>query len=344
MNNQQFSTTEVWLPLRRYQLTLKHKLLNELGEISHFILIALYQAPLNLEDFEQITGMSEKQLLPILERLKGLSLIDFSGNKLTESGQSIAYILEHIHEKSIVLWLDVHDLRSKKLLMLKGDSISIDKFSELAIQIKPKWEEWNWNTQCFYQVERLKKDMENILPWLFEGFDKLPNKENLRWGLEWELNLRIDKDFSEGHGLPVELELNTQISKKSVISLFTEVLVLETHFDFPQGINLKSEFECPKSLKFQYSFVEEECYQELSCIEENDVDSSMTLECDSEKKEIAQEMLLLSNKNLTDNAVMFNRQHIFHRAWQQHDNDWLQVCEQLPKTDDIYQTYIQGNK
>jgi DNA-binding transcriptional regulator GbsR (MarR family) len=70
-------------------LTLKHKLLIQLGEISHFILKSLLQASLTLEDFESVTQLSKKQLSPVIERLKGFGLIDWQGKLQNRSNINI---------------------------------------------------------------------------------------------------------------------------------------------------------------------------------------------------------------------------------------------------------------
>lgn len=332
--------TEVWIPLRRYKLTLRHKLLKELGEISHFILKALHQTSLTLDDFELITGLSKKQLSPVWERLKGLRLIDSQGQLTKPSGESIAYILEYLHQKTVYFWLDRRYKDEKRaMLMIAGDSLLVNELPKAAIKIEPKSSEWDWDTECFSQIERLRKRIQDILPWLFPEVNELPN---FKWGQEWELDLRIDKDYVDvdGYGLPIELALTTQPIEKPVISLFTKVLALETHFELAQGIDFGTTLECPQLFKFQYSFAEEYFYSDLHYVD--NADSNSILECleDIDDKEIAIELLKMCHEATDEHYSIFNRLHNFYNVWQQHDASWLQVCKYIPKTDDIYQTYI----
>ncbi|MGZ3767882.1 MAG: hypothetical protein ACXVA2_24675 [Mucilaginibacter sp.] len=337
--------TEVWIPLRCYKLTLKHKLLNELGEISHFVLKALHQAPLTLADFELITGLSNQQLRPVFKRLEGLRFIDQQG-QLTSSGQSIAYILESLHQQTVSFWLDRrYQSERKAILMVIGDSPLVNELPKEAIKIEPKRTERDWDIDCFYQIERLRKSTQDVLPWLFQAFEQLPNIETMKWGQEWELDLRVDKDFADGYGLSINLEVIHQNIKEPIISLYTRVLALETYFEFPQGIELSQFLECPKPLKFQYSFVEDEFYQDLPYVDGVNLDT--TLECPSDPKDsdMAVKMLALCHEKSSESYSMFNRHHIFYKVWQQHDVSWLQVWKCLPKNDDdIYQTYIQGEQ
>jgi len=333
---------EVWIPLRRYQLTLKHRLLNELGEISHFILKALHQTPLTLADFELITGLSNQQLSPVWERLKGLRFIDSQGQLTKPSGESIAYILEYLHQKTVYFWLDRrYHTEKKDILIITGDSHLVIEIPKAAIKIEPKSSKWDWNTECFSQTERLRKSIQDILPWLFPKFNELPNIKDMKWGQEWELDLRVDKDFADGYGLSIELELTNQPIEKPVISLFTKVLALETRFELAQGIDFGTTLECPQLFKFQYSFAEESFYSDLQHYVDN-VDSNSILECleDIEDKKIAIELLKKCHEATDEHHSIFNRLHNFYNVWQQHDASWLQVCKHIPKTDDIYQTYI----
>lgn len=333
---------EVWIPLRRYNLTLKHKLLNELGEISHFILKALHQTPLTLADFALITGLSNQQLSPVLERLKGLRFIDSQGQLTKPSGESIAYILENLHQKTVYFWLDRrYHTEKRDILMITGDSLLVNELPKSSIKIEPepKRLERDWNTECFIQTERLRKNINDVLLFLFPVFNELPNIETMKWGQEWELDLKVDNSFSDGYGLPIELEFISQINENPVISLFTKILALETRFELSHGIDFSQSLECPQAFKFQYSFAEESFHRNLFYVDNADPDK--ILECleDTEDKEIAIKLLNMCHEFTDKHHSMFNRQHSFYNVWQQHNASWLQVCNHIPKIDDIYQTY-----
>lgn len=337
---------EVWIPLRCYELTLKHKLLIQLGEISHFILKALLQTSLTLEDLESITRLSEKQLSPVIERLKGLGLIDFQGKLTPNYGEPIAYILENLHQKNIQLWLDQRYHSEKRtMLMFRDNSTCIKSIPKNAIKIESKKREWDRNADCFYQSERLRRSIQTVLPWLFPEFEKLPNLEKMKWGQEWELELSvIDDEFSKNCGLPIALKFLSEMPEKSVVSVFTKVLALETHFELAQGIDFNSLLICPPPLKFQYSFTEEAMYSDLSYIESLNSDNVLESPEDLDNKEAAMDLLALCHEKTDENYSMFNRLHKFSIGWQEYGADWSQVCKFLPETDDMYKEVKSENR
>lgn len=334
--------TEAWIPIQCYQLTLNHRLLSQLGEISHFILQSLLQTSVTLEDFESITQLSEKQLNLVMERLKGLGLIDWQGKLTPNYGEPIAYILKNLHQNSVQFWLDQRYYFEKRaILMFKSDSTLIKPIPENAIKIEPKKLERDWSADCFYQSERLRKSIQTVLPWLFPAFENIPNIEKMKWGQEWELDLRVrDTEFSKNYGLPIELELFSQIPENSVVSVFTKVLDLETKFELAQGIDFSSSLICPPALKFQYSFAEEAIYSNLSYVDSPNSDNVLESPEDLDNKEIAISLLALCHEETEDNShksySLFNRLHKFSIGWQEYGADWSQVIKCLPETEDRY--------
>lgn len=63
----------VCVPVRPYELTLRHRLLGQLGGFSHLVMDALVDLPARgLSCVQEVTGLSSQQLQPILNRLNGL--------------------------------------------------------------------------------------------------------------------------------------------------------------------------------------------------------------------------------------------------------------------------------
>jgi hypothetical protein len=100
------AVVEVLLPLKLYEMTIKHRVLAELGELSHFILSVMSKHELTIYDIEEVTGLSEMQINPVVDRLKALDLIGNAEGDLSNSGKRIAYILGNIHNKQLPLYID----------------------------------------------------------------------------------------------------------------------------------------------------------------------------------------------------------------------------------------------
>src|SRR5687768_1455578 len=89
------TTLTAWLPLRRYRLTIRHKLLSQLGRLSHFVIIALEQKELTGEQLQVLTALTGSQLEPIVLRLQNLQILD--GLTLSRNGRRYAYLLRYLH-------------------------------------------------------------------------------------------------------------------------------------------------------------------------------------------------------------------------------------------------------
>jgi len=329
---------KIWLPVRGYKLKLQHRLLNELGEISHFIISALNHSTWVLNDFQLITGFSEQQIKPILQRLIGLGCLNQDGN-LTNLGRSLAYILQHLHQQEVSFWLDQrYKQRGDSIIMLKGDTSLVGQYKGNDILIETEKSENNLNVDCFLQVERIRKEFSSILPWLFNDLFQVPGIDLNKCEKEWDLILEVDTERKCGWAMPFELELLDRKVKKPVLSLLTRVLTLNTHFDLANGVDFGDMNTLENNMSFQYSFLNNSLHKQLPVVVVENDKNRVMLESSSEvtDKSAAIKLLKYSNENIDDDYLVFSRQYEFTEAWLQHDVDWEQICKALADSDDLY--------
>ncbi len=95
----------VHVPVRLYELTLKHRLLDQLGGFSHLILEALDVMPdRGIEWVLERTALNPQQLHPIIRRLEGLGLVE--NFNLTARAKPLLKAKRLLHAQTKYLWLD----------------------------------------------------------------------------------------------------------------------------------------------------------------------------------------------------------------------------------------------
>lgn len=86
----------VHAPVRRYELTLKHRLLDQLGGLSHLLLEAFDEIPARgIEWVHERTGLTPQQLLLIIRRHEGLRLLE--GFNLTARAKTPLKVKRPLH-------------------------------------------------------------------------------------------------------------------------------------------------------------------------------------------------------------------------------------------------------
>lgn len=343
---------ETWLPLRTYKLTLRHKLLSELGEISHFILKLLKKDNIDLQQLELITGLSSKQLAPVIQRLEGLKLIRL--NTLTDDGKLIAYILDHIHAQHRLVAIDRHyKAKQYETVMSTPDKQAIELIPDNSVIIPSVASPHrDWHSDCFAQTERLRKNMHAVLPWLIPDFAPILSQlESKRWGNEWDISLQVSKEYQDNYGIPLTVEprgyndmqsSSYQNESKNLnkwdenrqrfdgLRLYTPLLVLETEYQLPAGIDWSPDLALPDSQTFVYSFIDEDCFHDVEYL--NDIGDAHTLVCESDPtvSEVAPLLIEAAQQQKSSQHHLFNRQHTFSKAWLQHEYSYKQLLCLLP--------------
>jgi hypothetical protein len=102
----------VYLQVRLYELTVKHRLLAQLGGFSHLLLDALTLLPeRGIGWVLELTDLSLQQLEPILNRMRGLGLMN--GEGLSPRGERLSAQKRLLHGQMRHVWLDgCHDSQS----------------------------------------------------------------------------------------------------------------------------------------------------------------------------------------------------------------------------------------
>ncbi|ENM3877475.1 hypothetical protein NTJ01_001231 [Vibrio cholerae] len=331
------SVVEVWLSVKRYRLIVKHRILAELGEISHFILNILHKYDLSLLAIYEITGLDEHQLKPVIERLQGLNFMS-EDLQLTESGRIAAYALNHLHGKAIEVYMDQNyvDYSSSWFIAL-SDSDAIKSIPSSAIQVAtPGKKKSNYTEDCFQQTQRFKKSIPEILPLLLSEFQHFADLKNGKWGMEWDITLHnVEENFQHGIRIAVPLkrhnnEVKPSDSLKNSLRLYTKILVLTTICKQPSGFDWKSK-QSFAPLVNMYSEHDDEVYNDIpifydctdgtELVDDTLIDNST---CDDK----ANTLLLHANESEMISPLL-SVEHHFSQAWQLHEFSYSEVIENI---------------
>jgi hypothetical protein len=158
-------TLKAWIPLRCYRITLRHKLLSQLGKLSHFILFVLNENLVNFDQLYQVTNLTALQLVPLISRLEGLGLIE--NKSLSSKGKRLAKMLSELHDQPKAVWLDAHyDARNgTPPIMVLETNLELNSYGTNDAIIKSwgastnrGWSELDWVIDKNSQRKRLELD------------------------------------------------------------------------------------------------------------------------------------------------------------------------------------------
>lgn len=244
---------EVWLPMRPYRLKLKHRILSELGELSHYILSTMYEYDFDLSSIYKTTGLTTQQLDPVIRRLKGLGFIelnsgDESNGFLKDEGKQVAsYLSIGIHNYELDVHIDQnYGSRNKKWFICKSTDSVLSDIPDDGIKIPlPKRTSRDFNEDRFLQAQRLSSYASQKISTLIPEYNHIFDESDDPWGKEWEFTL----SKSEGYLvkgiralIPLkkfEITQNNKVNDKypdKTLKLYTPVLKLTTTFSVPLGV------------------------------------------------------------------------------------------------------------
>ncbi|MBZ9610843.1 hypothetical protein [Rheinheimera maricola] len=332
------SVVEVWLPVKRYRLTIKHRILTELGEISHFILNVLHKYELPLQSIYDITGLNEHQLQPVIERLQGLKFIN-DDLQLTESGKLTAYALSHLHGKEIEVYMDQnYGSYSSSWFLALSNCESIQALPVSAIQVEtPGNKKSNYTEDCFQQTQRFKKSLPEILPSLISDFQHFADLKNGKWGMEWDITL-FSVEENQQHGICITLPLKRHDNAmqrndnlKKPLRLYTRLLVLTTNCKQPTGFEWLDKRSLAPLVNV-YSEHDNEVYNDIPLFYDS-VDGTElvdgTLKDNSTFHEGKANKLLLHAIENEMFDPLLSIEHYFSLAWQLHEFSYSEVIENI---------------
>jgi len=232
----------VYLPVRSYELTLKNRLLDQLGIFSHLLLEALYTFEVRAVDWVlKLTGLNMLQLVPILTRLEGLELL--KNGRLTKRGEKLAQWMIHLHNQTRTIWLD-GDYKNQRFF---GDeklvTTSIDPNDAFVIkpwlrkdrQSTADWPCSNWNEDRERQRNRIMKDSAPYLSSLFESFSSCMENAEF-YPNEWELSLRLN-DPGDYPCIAIQVAPNTlSVTERDGYLVYSPVVMLTTVYSPPETL------------------------------------------------------------------------------------------------------------
>lgn len=330
------SVVDVWYPICVYTVTVQYKLLSELGELSHFILSVMDSHNLNLTQIEEITDLSQVQLFSVIERLKGLQLLNEDG--ITAKGKMLAYILRHVHDKELTLGLDRHYHHSYNdidMLIVPGESSELKNIPQNVFVIPAvRQARYNITEDCFAQAARFQRKLPELLPKLIPEFETLLSQLGERWGLEWNVTIRqIDKNKGLCQSLPLKMYLNIKEQDKTHLILYTPALVLNTRFTLAEGFDWDDNLTPPEDVCTVYSDVDKQIYEHNNVVASSNPEFTLQGETYSLNLDVAKNMITSGSSQLNTGHELFSRNHSFTKAWQLHQYTYHELMDNLIHSD-----------
>lgn len=333
---------EVWLPMKPYKLTLKHRILSELGELSHFILTAMYEYELNLDAIYKTTGLTIQQLDPVIHRLQGLGFMsnEINGSLTSEGRRVSSYLHSHLHN----LELDVHidqnyRSRDSKWLVLNSADPVLEVMPKNGIEIPlPYSFSRDFKEDRFLQAQRLSKDAsQKISPLIPEHVQNFDESGSL-WGKEWEFTLSKGEDDStkavrtsiplkQYQGFQRSVDASNR-SKGKGLKIYTSVLKLTTSFLIPSGAPWK-DVNIPNSVECFYSESDEREYLDFEGIDNPEDGDVIRNSEGSDMSDASFSLLNLVNSKVSDEMNLFSINHEFSETWQCHEYSYDEVTGKI---------------
>jgi len=334
----------VYLPVRCYELTLKHRLLEQLGGFSHLLLDAMTLLPgQGVEWVLEVTGLSQQQLQPILKRMEGLGLI--KGKQLNRQGSLLARWKRLIHGQKRNIWLDGEhksltfygDATLKTTALHESeDTFVIRRWPRNAVNSRA-WPYQDWNEDCELQKARIMRNPTEYLGTVFETFHDCFSDIGF-YTNEWELSVwRVPQENAETTALQVPLNVvDLQPAGAFEYSLVSPVLCLETHYRLPDGAP-------PELLERQPENQQHIARFSSAVISTGPlIDEPNSTWCwpavDAFDRQKATEYLFheLAHSTPTEGEVLFDRQHSLVERWQSFGFDWTAVTARLREIEGIH--------
>ncbi|MGV8863205.1 MAG: hypothetical protein ACOH2T_18820 [Pseudomonas sp.] len=327
---------KVYLPVRQYEVTLKHRLLEQLGGFSRIILEALHDfAQAGRELIYSITGLTQQQLEPVTRRLEGLELI--RGAALTAKGKEMVLIYNHLHRQSRLVWLDGRYSHQERGPSFFGDlSLPITPIDAGQAFVLKSWGDgiWpksDWNEDRAFQLKRLIDQPIEYLPSLFEGFAHCMAGSEARMNIaDWEVEVRIIPEFATAR-----FAVEAAIDSASILS--DSHSDTPTHFNFSSPvIGIRTAYSTPKNAPVGLATnTPKDRFKLLGLLNTTINTASISREATSdwiwpELGTVAHEQVLHTLfHNLREEATslepLFNRDHQVETWWQPMSFSWESV-------------------
>lgn len=322
----------VYLPVRCYELTLKHRLLDQLGGFSYLIMDVLTFFPeqgINL--VLEITGLNLQQLEPVLKRLNQLDIV--KSGQLSPRGIKLSNYKRMLHEQTRKIWLD-GDYQSH--MFFGNSSLDTTELQDSTAFIIRRWQKnesdtrlwpcFDWNEDCTRQQNRILKNPDLYFSPLFENYNECFVKDGFP-SQEWELTVRVASNNST-QMIEVKIDVCDLCPKaNSEYTVSSPVLCLQSYYNMP--------VEAPNHLK---RLLPSTHCQTISLVNIDNLSHlvkqpSTTWVWPSISSNKRTELIELLYKNITipvnQSEQLFNREHRIEERWQHLSFEWTHVTRQL---------------
>jgi len=330
-----------YIPIRMYEVTLKHRLLDQLGDFSHLLLDALSLLPESgITWVMNTTGLNLKQLEPILDRLYGLGLLN--GSQLSQRGEKLATWKRLLQGQIRHIWLDGSHMHhsfcgdaSLKVTALQADNAFIIRRWHRGEGKPRSWSCKDWNEDCERQKNRILRYPEQYLQAIFNNFRDCFIKEGFN-AHEWELEVRYVPEEA-GQYLPVILDKSDlESGVEFEYSIATPVLCLETFYRVPIGapkaLNHHQPDDHRRAVSLGY-----DANIEMNQLHDTPPSSWVWPEVGEEKRQQIIDFLF-QQIEIQDgtNEAFYNREHRLADRWQLVGFDWPIVERRLQANNGLH--------
>jgi len=339
---------QVYLPVRLYELTLRHRLLDQLGGFSHLLMDALTLMPeQGIGWVAQITGLRGQQLQPILQRMNGLGLIDGNG-QLTARSKQLIKCMSLLHGQTRLLWLDGQYKKHSFCGSAELTPTEISDDSDFVIRPwhrgegRPQpWPSFDWNEDCERQKNRVWRHPEQYLALAFEDFNGCFIEAGFP-SQEWELNLRV----AEGAPRAIAVNLTNEdllAGHDQEFRLASPVLCLSTSYSLPQGAPEHLARLLPAERCRFATFIDPDEEGETFVPERDPATSWVWPRLQPDMRGSVLDHLFADLERAQDDAAcVFNRLHQIDERWQNLGFDWGCIERRLDSIEGIHP--IRGGK
>ena len=334
----------VHVPVRLYELTLKHRLLDQLGGFSHLILEALDVMPdRGIEWVLERTALNPQQLHPIVRRLEGLGLVE--NFNLTARAKPLLKAKRLLHSQTKYLWLDGDYRRHSFCGVHTLETSELNDETEFVIRPwhrgegKPRlWPSGDWGEDCERQKNRIWDVPEQYLPVAFESFNECFRDQKFVRS-DWALSVWVAAEISRDVRA-IEVELRTDSLRHARTNDFTfasPVICLSTRFNMPEGAPEHLSSLLPANHCRFTTFVDndDESVGELELTDDPKASWVWPVVERATKDRVIEHLfqeLALAEENVSS---VFNRHHALEERWQHLGFNWAMIQESL-NLDGVY--------
>lgn len=308
-------------------MVIRHKLLSQLGRISHFLILALAERAFNLEQLAVLTALQPVQLLPIHQRLVDIRIIQ--GEQLSNTGKNFAYYLQCLHGKEASFWLDAQYRRPPVLISATHPALA--EIPEDAIIVDGAGRSRGGaREESTLQLMRLKDADEQCawLAWLFPAFNNIPWVQDC-WWTEWELDLGVSDKLGVGQGIALSAPpVDAALVDKPAVVLSSQLLHLAIRYTVSDSLFTSCDAALSPNQDLYFDYFSEQIFETAGSFCDKGVKG---IEADSSEADAIAALKMRVLERLPESAGMalMNRQFSLDTCWRPLALSWADVGQRL---------------